>query len=73
MAEAKSKILITEDDLDVANMLNSYFHVQGYETLIANRGEDGVHICQASHPRLIILEIYLPDINGYMALSYLSI
>ncbi len=65
MAEAKSKILIIEDDLDVANMLNAYFHVQGYEVFIANRGEDEVQICQASHPGLIILDISLPDINGY--------
>jgi DNA-binding response OmpR family regulator len=65
MAEAKSKILIVEDDLDVANMLNAYFHVQGYEVFVANRGEDGVLVCQAAHPSLIILDICLPDINGY--------
>jgi len=65
MGEAKSKILIVEDNLDVANMLNAYFHVKGYEVLVANRGEDGVHVCQASHPNLIILDNCLPDINGY--------
>jgi DNA-binding response OmpR family regulator len=65
MAEAKSKILIIEDDLDVANMLNAYFHVQGYEVFTANTGVEGVHICQASHPSLIILDIRLPDIDGY--------
>ena len=41
MAEAKSKILIVEDDLDIAEMLNAYFRVQGYEVFTVNWGEDG--------------------------------
>ncbi len=65
MAEAKPKILIVEDDLDVADMLNAYFRVQGYEVFTVNWGEDGVRACQTSHPDLIILDIRLPDIDGY--------
>jgi DNA-binding response OmpR family regulator len=65
MAEAKSKILIVEDDLDVADMLNAYFRVQGYEVFTVNWGEDGVRACQTSRPDLIILDIRLPDIDGY--------
>ncbi len=33
MTEAAQKILIVEDDLDVAEMLNAYFRVQGYEVI----------------------------------------
>ena len=33
MADVKSKILVVEDDLDVAEMLNAYFRVQGYEVV----------------------------------------
>jgi DNA-binding response OmpR family regulator len=65
MAEAKPKILIVEDDLDVADMLNAYFRVQGYEVFTVNWGEDGVRSCQTSRPDLIILDIRLPDIDGY--------
>ncbi len=65
MAEVKPKILIVEDDLDVADMLNAYFRVQGYEVFTVNWGEDGVRACQTSHPDLIILDIRLPDIDGY--------
>ena len=65
MAEAKQKILIVEDDLDVADMLNAYFRVQGYEISIVNRGEDGVQACQTSRPDIVILNIRLPDIDGY--------
>ncbi len=65
MAEAKNKILIVEDDLDVADMLNAYFRVQGYEVFTVNWGEDGVRACQTSQPDLVILDIRLPDIDGY--------
>ena len=65
MAEVKSKILVVEDDLDVAEMLNAYFRVQGYEVYTVNWGEDGVRSCQTVHPDLVILDIRLPDIDGY--------
>ncbi len=65
MTDIKSKILIIEDDLDVAEMLNAYFRVQGYEVFTVNWGEDGVRACQTVHPDLVILDIRLPDIDGY--------
>lgn len=65
MVEVKPKILIVEDDLDVADMLNAYFRVQGYEVFTVNWGEDGVRACESSRPDLLILDIRLPDIDGY--------
>lgn len=65
MAENQSSILIVEDDLDVADMLNAYFHVQGYQVRVANWGEDAIHTCQENPPNLVILDIRLPDIDGY--------
>jgi PleD family two-component response regulator len=65
LADAKPKILIVEDDLDVADMLNAYFRVQGYEVFTVNWGEDGVRAATTSRPDLIILDIRLPDIDGY--------
>ena len=65
VADAKSKILIVEDDLDVAEMLNAYFRVQGYEVFTVNWGEDGVRAAQTILPDLMNLDIRLPDIDGY--------
>jgi len=65
VADPKPKILIVEDDLDVAEMLNAYFRVQGYEVFTVNWGEDGVRACQTARPDLVILDIRLPDIDGY--------
>src|SRR5512133_323598 len=65
MTDIKPKILVIEDDLDVAEMLNAYFRAQGYEVFTVNWGEDGVRSCQTVHPDLVILDIRLPDIDGY--------
>jgi DNA-binding response OmpR family regulator len=65
VVEKKPVILIVEDDLDVAEMLDAYFRVQGYEVFVSNWGEDGVKACQSKRPDLVILDIRLPDIDGY--------
>lgn len=65
MADPKPKILIIEDDLDVADMLGSYFRVQGYDVSTVNWGEDGVKTAQTILPSLVILDIRLPDIDGF--------
>lgn len=65
MGEEKNKILIVEDDLDVAEMLEAYFRVQGYQVSTANWGEDAIEVCRNEHPDLVILDIRLPDFDGY--------
>ncbi|MEK7312443.1 MAG: response regulator [Chloroflexota bacterium] len=64
MAE-KQSILIVEDDLDLAEMLNAYFRVQGYDVLTAAWGEDAVRISQENTPDIVLLDIRLPDMDGY--------
>lgn len=63
--EKKSNILIVEDDLDVAEMLEAYFRVQGYQVSSVNWGEDAVKSCRKDLPDLVILDIRLPDIDGF--------
>ena len=64
MAE-KALLLIVEDDLDLAEMLASYFKVQGYEVISAAWGEEAVKLGHARVPDLVVLDIRLPDIDGY--------
>lgn len=65
MADTKSKILIVEDDPDVAEMLTAYFRSQEYDVFTVNWGEDGVRSALQVNPDLAILDIRLPDIDGY--------
>jgi DNA-binding response OmpR family regulator len=61
----KPQILIVEDDLDLAEMLNAYFRVQNYEVLTAAWGEEALKISREQTLQLIMLDIRLPDIDGY--------
>jgi DNA-binding response OmpR family regulator len=61
----KSQILIVEDDLDLSEMLNAYFRVQGYDVLTAAWGKDAVKLSTDHNPDLVVLDIRLPDIDGY--------
>jgi DNA-binding response OmpR family regulator len=65
VAEARLKIILVEDDLDVAEMLTASFRVQGYNVVTVNSGEEGVRVAGESQPDLLILDIRLPDIDGF--------
>jgi PleD family two-component response regulator len=62
---SKGRILVVEDDFDVHNMLQIYFQSQGYEVAVAERGEEGLELCRQQLPHVIVLDIMLPDIDGY--------
>jgi CheY-like chemotaxis protein len=59
------KILIVEDDPGLAEMLAHYFHVQGYEVASTALGLEACVIAGDVLPDVIVLDIHLPDINGY--------
>jgi PleD family two-component response regulator len=59
------RILVVEDDIDTSEMLSAYFEAQGYEVLAAAWGEDALRVAQKTLPDLVVLDIRLPDIDGY--------
>jgi PleD family two-component response regulator len=62
---SNGRILVVEDDFDIFNMLRIYFQSQGYEVAVAERGEQGLEMCRQQLPHVIVLDINLPDIDGY--------
>lgn len=61
----KARLLIVEDDIDISNMLRIYFSSQGYEVDTAPRGTDALEKTRQNLPHLIVLDIMLPDIDGF--------
>ncbi len=61
----KGRILVVEDDADISNMLRIYFTSLGYEVLVAARGGEVLERCKHQLPHVIVLDIMLPDIDGY--------
>ncbi len=62
---SKGRILVVEDDPDISKMLKIYFDSQGYEVLVEMRGDDSLTTCAKKMPNVVVLDINLPDINGY--------
>jgi PleD family two-component response regulator len=58
-------ILIVEDQANTAEMLTSYFKAQGYNVTAVNWGNDALIFVEKTVPDLIMLDIRLPDIDGY--------
>ncbi len=62
---SKGRILVVDDEHDIANMLKIYFTGQGYDIRVAHRGADALEMTQQVNPQLIVLDINLPDLDGY--------
>ncbi|MBC8333062.1 MAG: response regulator [Anaerolineae bacterium] len=62
---SQHRLLIVEDDFDISNMLRIYFAGQGYDVDIAQRGAIALEKTRQNLPHLIVLDIMLPDIDGY--------
>ncbi len=62
---AKKRLLIIEDDVDVAEMLVTFFTFQGYEVIHASEGAEGIALGRAKLPDLILLDVMLPDMDGF--------
>jgi len=58
-------ILVVEDQAETAEMLTSYFEAQGYEVAAVGWGKDALAFVEKAIPDLIMLDISLPDIDGY--------
>ncbi len=61
----RKRLLLIEDDHDVSEMLIMYFGAHQYEVLHADSGLLGVELARSRFPNLILLDVMLPDIDGY--------
>ena len=61
----KARLLVVEDDIDIGNMLKIYFSGMDFDVDVAVRGSDALEKTKHVLPHLIVLDIMLPDIDGY--------
>lgn len=62
--ESKKKILIVDDEKEIADLLIFHLEKEGYKTITAEDGETGVELALAETPDLIVLDIMLPKADG---------
>lgn len=65
----KQKILIVDDDENIAELIELYLNKEGFNTMIANSGEEALSAITAYEPNLMLLDIMLPGIDGYEVLK----
>lgn len=61
----KQKILVVDDDLNICELLRLYLEKEGFETVVANDGEQAVEYAVKYSPDLILLDIMLPKLDGW--------
>lgn len=61
----RKKILVVEDSSYLADSLVDMLEIKNYESIVAPTGRQGVEMAIAQQPDLILLDIRLPDIDGY--------
>jgi CheY-like chemotaxis protein len=67
----RPKILVVEDDRDLALQLRRQLEVDGYQVLLAGSGEDALWLAREEQPQLIVLDLMLPDMDGFVVLEQL--
>ena len=65
MSAVKQKILIVDDDSNIAELISLYLIKECFDTEIADNGEDAIAKFKSYRPHLILLDIMLPGIDGY--------
>jgi two-component system, OmpR family, alkaline phosphatase synthesis response regulator PhoP len=61
----KQRVLVVDDDREIVRLLRSYLEKAGFEVLVAHDGGTAVHTLRRDHPDLIVLDLGLPDLDGW--------
>ena len=59
------KILLVDDDPNIRQLLNLYLEKEGFEVMMASRGDEALKIFKTSPPNLMLLDIMLPGMDGW--------
>jgi DNA-binding response OmpR family regulator len=62
---AKGEILIVDDEAGITRLVSMYLEREGYQTASARTGAEALEIVEANSPSLVILDIMLPDVDGW--------
>jgi len=65
------KVLVVDDNKNIQLMLKEYLQNQGFEVLLAYDGLDGLRLFTQENPDLILLDIMMPNMDGYQLISKL--
>jgi two-component system alkaline phosphatase synthesis response regulator PhoP len=62
---SKQSILVVDDDKEIVRLIRGYLEQAGYEVMLAYDGETTLHCLRSEHPDLMLLDLMLPDRDGW--------
>ncbi len=72
MAKEKIKVLIVEDEEMLVNMYISKFEKEGFDPIKALNGKNGLELADKENPEIILLDVIMPEMDGFMVLKELK-
>ena len=63
-----TKILVVDDDENIADLVELYFEKEGYKVYKVHNGRDAIKVFKEKDPEIIVLDIMMPEIDGYEVL-----
>ena len=69
MSAKRSKILVVEDDPFLLELYQMKLNEEGFEVFVAHNGREGFEVAEANQPELILLDILMPEVDGYEMLK----
>jgi DNA-binding response OmpR family regulator len=69
----KKKILVVDDEDDILNFLELVLSEKGYRVFIASGGQEALTRAQLEHPDLVLLDIMMPQMDGWEVLKLLRV
>lgn len=64
---SKGRVLIVEDNMDTYELVRFILEKNGYEVLLAINGRDGVNAANKQKPDLIVMDLSMPEMDGWTA------
>ena len=65
-------VLIVDDSPTEQHVLTQVLEKNGFETLVASDGEEAISMAETSQPDLILMDVFMPGMNGFQATRQLS-
>ena len=69
---SKRRILVVEDNMDTYELVHFILEKNGFETFLASNGRDGVNAALKQRPDLIIMDMSMPEMDGWTATSIIK-
>ncbi len=66
-----TSILIVDDDIRMLRMMKRMLELENFQTLTANNGESALKVFEKDTPDLVLLDIMMPDMNGYTVCQHI--